>query len=509
MAVALKTSVTELPESRVRLEVEVPPSEIEGSVEHKARELARSLRIPGFRRGKVPTPLVIQRIGRDAVLEEAVRERIPTWYASALQSSGIVPVGDPSVDLGELPDEGEALAFSIEIGVLPKAELGAYKGLEVGRREPDVDEERIEREIEGLRERLARLETAERPASAGDFVVIDVSGGILDDAAQNASARDQDTGARDEDADARDQDADARAAAEAALSGRDQLVELGSGRLVPELDAALTGAIAGEERSIELTFPEEQGPPLAGRRASLEIAVKEVKGKELPPLDDDLAIDAGFDDLDELRADIATRIREAEERAVESEFREAALDAAVAEARVQTPPPLVKARAQEMWERMIHSLSHRGVSREAYLSVSGRSEEEHLAELEPDAERALRREAVLTAIVAAEGIEPTEQELEEALAPLAEERDTPAAELLEQLRGSGRLDELTEELAARKAIDLLAAEAKPIPLDRAKAREQLWTPEREQREREKQEQGEEGASGELAGDAGRLWTPGR
>ncbi len=180
MPAALKTTVTELGDSRVRLQVEVPPEEIQGRLEHKARQLGRELKLPGFRRGKVPAPLVIQRIGREAVLEEAVRDTLSSWYSHAIATSGIVPVGDPEVDLGDLPPQGVALEFSIEIGVLPKARLGEYKGLEVGRREPEVDSGQVQQEIDAMRERLARLQTVERPAETGDFVVIDYVGSLPD-----------------------------------------------------------------------------------------------------------------------------------------------------------------------------------------------------------------------------------------------------------------------------------------------------------------------------------------
>ncbi|HYM55109.1 MAG TPA: trigger factor, partial [Solirubrobacteraceae bacterium] len=178
MPAALTTTVTELGDSRVRLEVQVPPGELEGRLERKARQLGRELKLPGFRRGKVPAPLVIQRMGREVVLGEAVRDTLSSWYSDAIETAGIVPVGDPQVDLGELPPQGEALEFSIEIGVLPKAELGAYRGLEVARREPEVADEQIEREVEAMRERLARLETAERAAAEGDYVVIDYVGSL-------------------------------------------------------------------------------------------------------------------------------------------------------------------------------------------------------------------------------------------------------------------------------------------------------------------------------------------
>jgi trigger factor len=175
---AVKTTVTELGDSRVRLHVEVPPGEIQGRLERKAQQLGRELKLPGFRRGKVPAPLVIQRIGREVVLEEAVRDTLSSWYSDAIESSGIVPVGDPQLDLGDLPQQGQPLEFSIEIGVLPVAQLGEYLGLEVGRREPTVTDEQIQQEIEGMRERLARLQTAERPAVAGDFVVVDYVGSL-------------------------------------------------------------------------------------------------------------------------------------------------------------------------------------------------------------------------------------------------------------------------------------------------------------------------------------------
>ena len=477
----LKTTVTELGDSRVRLQVQVPPGEVQGRLERKAQQLGRELKLPGFRRGKVPAPLVIQRIGREVLLEEAVRDTLSSWYSDAIESAGIVPIGDPQLDLGELPGQGQALEFSIEIGVLPTAELGEYKGLEVGRREPEVTDEQIEQEIEGMRERLARLQTAERPAASGDFVVVDYVGSIA--SGEEASTTwEQFAGGE----------------------GRDQLVELGSGNLIPGFEEGLLGASAGDTRTVALQFPDDYGSQeLAGRRASFEVTVKEVKLKELPAVDEDFAIDAGFDDLQELNEDIRRRLIEVEQERIEGEFRQAALDAAVAGARVQVTPELVKARALEMWERLLHSLSHRGISREAYLQVVGRQEADIVTEMEPEAEQALRREAVITAIVTAEGIDPSEEELLAALAPTAEREGMDAQKLLGELRSAGRVEEVREDLAARQAIDLIAAAAKPIPLAQAQAREQLWTPAKED------ESASAGAEGKQAGAPARLWTPDR
>jgi trigger factor len=480
---ALQTTIAELPDSRVRVLVQVPPEELQRRLERKAQQLGRELKLPGFRRGKVPPALVIQRVGREAVLDQAVRDSLAGWYAQAIQTSGIVPVGDPQLDLADLPSEGDELEFSIEIGVLPKAQLGDYEGLEVPRREPVVDEQQIDSEIDGVRERLAKLETAERAAAEGDFVVIDYVGSLP--APQHEQSTEQ------------------QPVLEpfAGGEGRDQLVELGGGNLIPGFEEALVGTSAGDEREVKLTFPDDYpNEELAGRDATFAVTVKEVKLKQLPDIDEDLAIDVGFDNVQELREDIRTRLLEAEEGRIDAEYREAALDAAVAQATVPITPELVKARAREMWERMLHSLSHRGITREAYLQISGREESEALAELDADADQALRREAVLTAIVAAEQISPSEEQLLQALAPTAEREQVEPAKLLDDLRANGRLEELREDLAARMAVELVAERAKPISVAQAQAREQLWTP-----GQEAEPQG--AASGASGSAAQKLWTP--
>jgi trigger factor len=471
----MKTTVTELADSRVRVQVEVPPSELQGSVERKAQQLAGRLKLPGFRRGKVPAPLVIQRVGREAVVEEAIRDSISKWYVDAIGAAGVVPVGDPKIDLGGLPGEGEPLQFSIEIGVVPTADLGSFDDLEAPRREPVVEDEQIEHEVELMRDRLARLNTAARPAAQGDFVVVDYRGWF---------ARGEGAGGR-------------RGRALPGGDGRDQLVELGGGNLVQGFEEGLLGAQAGEVRTIEVRFPAEySSEQLAGRAATLDVTVKEVKEKQLPELDEDFAIDAGFDGLAELREDIRQRLVEVEDARIEAEFRRAALDAFAARARVPITPELVKARASEMWERTLRALSSRGISPEAYVRVSGRSEDQVLAELESDAEQALRREAVLTAIVAAEGITVSDEELLAAVASSAEREGIEPAQLIEQLRSAGRLEDLREEEASRRAVELIAARAKPISVGQAQARERLWTPD--------QQRAEEPAG---AGAPARLWTP--
>jgi trigger factor len=459
---AVTTTVTELPESRVRVQAEVTPAEIERRLAQAARQLARNLRVPGFRAGKAPPPVVIQRVGREAVLDEAVRDSLGGWYAAAIDDAHIVPVGEPDLDLGELPAQGEPLRFSIEIGVRPVAKLGEYKGLEVGKREPAVSDEEIDAEIERIRERSAKLDTVERAAAKGDFVVMDFVGSL---------------------------DGEPFAGGE----GRDQMVELGSGRLVPGFEDQLEGAAAGDERTVSISFPEDYpAEDLAGRDAEFAVTVKEIKAKELPEVDDELAAEAGFDTLDELRADIRERMSEVQQSRIEAEFREAALDSAVKNATVEIPGALVEARSRELWDQMLHSLSHQGITRETYLRISGRDEDEIIEQGKEDAEQALRREAVLAAIVEAEGIEPTHEEVMEAVERAAPSEQTSAKKLYERLKNAGRLEQLENDLAQRKALDLVAESATPITVEQAQARDKLWTP---------------GADAPAEG-APELWTPG-
>jgi trigger factor len=431
----VSTSVTELPESRVRVEAEVPAQEVERRVAQAARGLGRGMRVPGFRAGKAPAPVVVQRVGREAVLDEAVRESIGDWYTAAIDAAHVAPVGEPQLDLGDLPGPGEPLRFSIEIGVRPKAELGEYKGLEVGRREPTVSDEAIGEELERLRERSARLDTVDRAAASGDFVVMDYKGTLDGEPFPGGE-------------------------------GRDQMVELGSGRLVPGFEEQLEGSEAGQDRTVTVTFPDDYpAAELAGRDAEFAVSVKEIKAKELPALDDDLAAEAGFDTLDELREDIRARMAEDDSKRIEAEFREAVLDSAVEGAKVEVPDALVEARARELWDQMLHSLSHQGISREAYMQISGRGEDEVIEEGKPDAEQALRREAVLAAIIEAEGIEPSEQEILEAVEQAAGEGGgkTSPKKLLERLKSAGRLDTLKDDLAQRKALDLIVDSATATP----------------------------------------------
>jgi trigger factor len=460
----METTVKELPDSRVRVDVDVDAKDVEGSIARTAEQLGKDMKLPGFRKGKVPPEMVVQRLGRETVLTQALESSLGDWYERAMLASGINPVGDPKLDLSDLPEEGQPLRFSIEVAVRPRAELGEYKGIEVGREEPEVPEEAVEGEVNRLREGFARLNPVDREAKEGDVALIDYEGKIDGEAFEGGTAR-------------------------------DYLLELGEGRVLPDLEKGIEGASAGDELTVDVPFPEDYpAEEVAGKTAQFDVKVKEVREKELPELDDDFASEASeFETLDELRDDIRERIREILDRQIAERFQQDALDAAVSKAKVDLPEPVVDARAAEMWRRVERQLARQGMDADNYLQIQGKTREEMVEQARPDAEQALKREAVLEAIADAEGIEITEEDELEALQipPGHEDHGHPEpADALREIRESGREELFKDDLRMRRALELVGEQAKPIPMEQAQARDEIWTPEKEREEK------------------GGLWTPG-
>ena len=457
----LTTEVTDLPESKVKIAATVAPAEVDRQVQHAARQYAREMKLPGFRKGKVPPQLVLQRLGREAVMEQALRDGLPEWYERALLDSRVSPVGDPKLDMPDAPAEGEPLEFTIEVGVRPKAKLGPYSGLEVERPDPSVPDDAIDAEVEQMRESLAGLEPVERAASSGDFLLVDFVGEVDGEPFEGGGAS-------------------------------DYLLELGATGMIEGFDEALEGAETGQQRSVDVTFPDDyHAEHLAGRAAVFKVDVKEVREKRMPDLDDDFAADnSDFETLAELRADVERRLAHDFEHRAEHAFRDAALHAAVEAAELEIPEEIVDARAAEVWEGVERSLAGRGMDPETYLKIQGKTREEAIEQSKGDAEMGLRRESVLAAIADAEGIEVSDEEMLEVLRPPAGEKGKPE-KLLERLRSEGRDTLLAEEIRIRKAADLVVDRSKAVDGPSGSG-EELWTP-----------------ASEGEAPAGEIWTPGQ
>jgi len=429
----METTLTALPESRVKVEATVPPEDLDAGMKRAATTLAAEMKMPGFRKGKVPPELVVQRFGRELVLEQALRDRLGEWYEQALLQAEVNPIGDPQLDVPDPPAEGEPLVITIEVAIRPTATLGDYKQLEVPKAEVDPPAEAVDAELDRIRDGLSSLAPVERAAAEGDYLMIDYRGEVDGEGFEGGEAK-------------------------------DYMLELGSDGLLPEFNESLAGAEAGDQRGFEVKFPDEHpDEDLAGATAKFAVTVKEVREKNVPALDDDFAADnTEFETVAELRADIERKLSEALERRSEEQFREAALNAAADAATVELPEEIVSARAKEMWERVEHTLSHQGMDPAMYLQFQGTTREEAIENGREEAARGLRREAALAAIVEAEAIEVSEDELLEALTPPAGEKGKPE-KLLKRVRKEGREKLLVEDVAMRKAADLVVAAASPIP----------------------------------------------
>jgi trigger factor len=430
--------------------VEVPSGDVQHAIDHAASDLAGSLRIPGFRKGKVPMPVLLARVGKDRLYAEAVESHIGGWFRAALRDTNVRPVETPEYGY-ELPaSPSEPFEFTATVAVQPKPELADWTQLEVPAAEAEVPEELIDAELEVLRSTVADLAPVEgRAAREGDVVIVDL---VSDEG-------------------------DAQ---------RDYVVELGSGRLLPEIEQTLVGMEPGSERKVEYARADDtQG------QGELTVHLKEIQEKVLPPVDDDLARAATeFDSLDELRAEIESRLRGQLEEQLDAQFRTAAVDSLVDATQLDIAEPLVQTRAVELWNAFVRSLERRGIPAETYLQLSGRTPQQIQADIEEEARRSLSREIVLEAAADDLDIDVSEEEVDELIREQAEE-DEDADELIAQVREAGRYDALREDLRLRKALDRIAGDVQRIPVELARARDKLWTPEKEKAEL-----------------ATKLWTPG-
>ncbi len=462
----MKTQVSELADNRVRLDVEVPAGDVDHAFDHALSDLAQSIRVPGFRKGKAPKPLVMRQVGRDTVVEEALRDHLTGWYSRAVAEAGIDPVDRPTIDWSDEPAEGAPFAFTAEVAVKPPPEVKSYKGLDGVKPEVEVPEDAVEGEIERLRLTVAELTAVERGAKDGDFLVIDFEGSM--------DGKPFEGGA-----------------------GSQYAVELGTGRLVEELEAGLVGMKVGEERDIDLVMPADYAAEhLAGKPVRFHVKVGDVKERVLPELDDEFATSVSeFDTLEELRADVRERVRTVVSAEADRRFRSSVLDSLGAELQTPVPDALVQNRLQSMTRSLSQTLQSRGIALADYLRVTGMTSEELVADMRVQAEDLVRKDLALEAVVAAEAIEVTDEMVEAWVREQAAESGEDIETSVQQLMADpATLTALRQDLAAQKALDIVTENAKPITAEQAEAKQKLWTPEKE--------------TAQSAAKSSPIWTPG-
>jgi trigger factor len=432
----VQAQVEELPENRVRLTVQVPSHDVHHAVEHAADDLAQSVKVPGFRKGKVPRQVLLQRVGRERLMTEAVESHIGGWFWNAAARSRVRPVEQPEYDFQLPASDDQDWEFTATVAVQAKPELPDWKELEVGVAEVEVPEELVQHELDALRATVAELVPVEgRPAAPDDTVVVDL---VAEDETR-----------------------------------RDYVVDLGRGAVVEEVERGLVGMNPGETKEISFELAD-------GSTQSLSATVKEIKEKVLPPLDDDLAKAATeFETFAELRADIESRLRDQIEEEIETQFRANAADALVAASKVDAAGPLVDARTRELVRSFARQVEARGVQLDTFLAMTGQQPEELVARLHDEAQRSVARELVLDAVAEQLSLDVPDSEVEELVREQAEALGDNTEEMLVALRENGRFESLREDLRLRQALDQVAADVKRIPLAQAEAREAIWTPDKE------------------------------
>jgi trigger factor len=446
----MPTAVENLGENRVRLTVDVSPDQVRHAVDHAMSDLSESVKIPGFRKGRIPKPVLVSRLGKERIYAEAVDSHIGGWFWSAASRSRVRPVADPQYEF-ELPDTAEeawSFVATVEVQALP--ELVDWTTLEVPRAEVEIPQETVDAEIEALRESVAELGPAgDRPAREGDTLVVDLV----------------------------DSDGEAQP---------DTVVELGGGRLASELEAALVGAAAGETK--EIVFPMADGS-----NSTVEVTVREVQQKVLPELDDELARAASeFDTLADLRASIEATLREQLDAEIDAAFRISAVDELVRASQVQPALPLVRTRAADLLTGFARSLERRGISLETYLAASGGSAQDLERQMVLEAAVSVARELALEALAEKAGIDVSDDDVKAYIREEAAASGEEDAEgVIEDVWAHGQQESIREDLRLRAALDRLIADVKPIAPELAEARDKLWTPDKEKAE----------------GDT-KLWTPG-
>lgn len=434
--------VTPLEDDRVRIDVTVPEDEVRKQFDRTVKETSARMRLPGFRPGKVPAGVVIQRVGREGIFAQTLDRALNDWYREALVSTGVQPIGDPEVDLGDTNEQG--VAFAVTLQVPPTPVLGTYKGLEVVKEPSDTPDGALDEELDRIREQGARLEDKDGAAAVGDFVVADIDGSLDGVALPEAMSR-------------------------------DQLIELGTDRILPEFTSALDGTSAGDSVTFDVTYPEDAPEEIRGKTVAYSISVQKVQEKVLPEVDDALAESVGFASATELRDEIGQRLATATERAVTERYRRRAIDAAVGEATLEVPDVMVTRRVEEI----LHDYSHQmpqGITLDQYFAMQGQTIEGVRESLRADAEMTIKREMVVEAVADAEGITLTDDEVEARVRADAADAGRDAEELLGTLRKAGGWESLRQDLRVERAVDLIVESAVAISPEEAEKREAAATP---------------------------------
>lgn len=427
----MKASWEKTEKNRGVLTVETDEQAVLDALDQAFKKVVKKVNVPGFRKGKVPRVIFEKRFGVEALYQDALDILLPEAYEQAVNETGIEPVDRPEIDIEQL-EKGKSLIFKATVTVKPEVQLGEYKGLEVPEKDFSVKPEDVDAELEKMRKQQGQLEVVEDGAvENGDRVIIDFEGFVDGEAFEGGKAE-------------------------------KYTLEVGSGTFIPGFEDQLIGLKAGEEKEVNVTFPEEyHAENLAGKPATFKVKLHEIKRLHLPELDDEFAQDVSeFDTLDELKADIEKSLKEKSEREKEEYTRNTLVELAAENAEVEIPEVMIETEMDHMLRQFEQRLMYQGLNLDLYSQFTGQSKEEIKGQFKEDAEKRVKANLVLEAIAKAENIEVTDEEVEQEIQEMAKQMEREVDDVRRLLENQGAVDSVKEQLRVKKTIDLLVSNSK-------------------------------------------------
>ncbi len=413
------------------LTVEVDAAKVNEGLDAAFKKVVTKVNVPGFRKGKMPRAMFEKRFGVESLYQDAIDILLPEAYANAVEESGIDPVDRPEIDVEQI-EKGKSFIFKATVTVKPEVKLGEYKGLEVEKVETEVTDEDVANELKTLQERQAELVVKEDgKAENGDTVVMDFEGFVDGEAFEGGKAE-------------------------------NYSLELGSGQFIPGFEEQLVGLAAGEEKDVEVSFPEEyHATELAGKPAVFKVKLHEVKGKELPELDDEFAkdVDEEVETLDALKEKIKNRLVDSKKHEAEHHVRDTVVDKAAANAEIDLPAVMIDTEVDRMMQEFEQRLQTQGMNLELYFQFSGQDENALREQMKEEGEKRVRVSLTLEAIAAAENLEVSEEDVDAELNKMAEMYNMTVENIKAAL---GNVDGIKGDLKVRKAVEFLVENSKTV-----------------------------------------------
>ncbi|MCO4330462.1 trigger factor [Staphylococcus hyicus] len=418
------------------LQVTVPAEEVDKALDKAFKKVVKQINVPGFRKGKVPRPIFEQRFGVEALYQDAVDILLPKAYSNAVEEAGINPVDQPEIEVTQI-EKGKEFKFDATVTVEPEVKLGDYKGLEIEKQNTELTDKEVEETIQQRLEAMADMVVKEDgKVEEGDTVNLDFDGYVDGEQFEGGQA-----------------------------DGYD--LEIGSGMFIPGFEEQLVGLAVGEEKDVEVTFPEEyHAEELAGKPATFKTKINEIKSKEVPELDDELAneLDSEANSVDEYKENLRKQLAESKATEAENAQKEEAITKATDNAEVDIPKAMIKTEEDRMVQEFAQRLQQQGLNLETYFQISGQSEEDLRGQMKEDAEQRVKTNLTLAAIAEAENIDATDEDVEKELETMSSQFGISVDDIKSTL---GNTDIVKNDVRVKKVIDLLVKEAKLVEATKA------------------------------------------